>query len=144
MSNEEITVELAPEAEEAAVEQLPDAESVKAKWPELTEMYTSQPRLANALATAKLSCHEEDGRLILSFALVNEAQKNWIAEKKLRELEDRFQKILDCPKIRLEPDVLPEDKQEKKVYMPVEKAQDLMQKNAEVGELIKDLALDVR
>ena len=144
MSDEEITVELAPEDESHADVQLPDVESIKAKWPELAEMYTSQPRLANALATARLECREEDGRMILSFALVNEAQKNWIAEKKLRELEDRFQKLMDCPRIRLEPDVLPEDKQEKKVYMPVEKAQDLMQKNAEVGELIKDLALDVR
>ena len=144
MSDEEITVELAPEAEADAPVALPDPESVLAKWPELAAMYSAQPRLANALANAKLEVRSADGLLTVDFALVNEAQKNWIAEKKLRELEERFQKLMDCPKIRLEPGVIPEEEQEKKIYMPVEKAQDLMSKNAEVSELVKDLALDIR
>ena len=143
MSDEEITVELAQE-DEGAEQPLPDAEALKARWPELAAMYTSQPRLANALTTASLDTREEDGRIILSFALVNEAQCNWIAEKKLRELEDRFQKLANCSRIRLEPCVLPEEQQEDKKYMPVEKAKDLMQRNPEVGELIKDLSLDIR
>ena len=144
MSDEEITVELAPEDAAGDDEPLPDAEAVKGKWPELAAMYTSQPRLANALGTARLDVKESDGLLVLSFSLVNEAQKNWIAEKKLRELEERFRKICASSKIRLEPDVLPDDKQEKRIYMPTEKAQDLMTRNSEVGELIKDLALDIR
>lgn len=144
MSDEEITVELAPDVEADAPVALPDHESVLAKWPELAAMYSAQPRLANALANAKLEVHSADGLLTVDFALVNEAQKNWIAEKKLRELEERFQKLMDCPKIRLEPGVIPEEEQEKKIYMPVEKAQDLMSKNAEVSELVKDLALDIR
>ncbi len=123
---------------------LPDAEELKAKWSELAAMYTAQPRLANALATASLEVREEDGRVVLGFALVSEAQRSWIADKKLRELEDRFQKLLNCSRIRLEPGVLPEEHQEDKKYMPVEKAQDLMQRNPEVGELIKDLSLDIR
>ncbi|MBR5906172.1 MAG: DNA polymerase III subunit gamma/tau [Bacteroidales bacterium] len=143
MSDEEITVELATEAD-SGEQPLPDAEALKAKWPELAAMYSAQPRLANALATAKLDTREEDGRVILSFALVSEAQRSWIADKKLRELEDRFQKLMNCNRIRLEPEVLPEEHQEDKKYMPVEKAQDLMQKNPEVGELIKDLSLDIR
>ena len=144
MSDEEITVELAPDVETDAPVALPDPESVLAKWPELAAMYSAQPRLANALANAKLEVRSADGLLTVDFALVNEAQKNWIAEKKLRELEERFQKLMDCPKIRLEPGVIPEEEQEKKIYMPVEKAQDLMSKNAEVSELVKDLALDIR
>ena len=143
MSDEEITVELAQE-DDGAEQPLPDAEELKARWPELAAMYTGQPRLANALTTASLDTREEDGRIILSFALVNEAQCNWIAEKKLRELEDRFQKLANCSRIRLEPCVLPEEQQEDKKYMPVEKAKDLMQRNPEVGELIKDLSLDIR
>ena len=95
-------------------------------------------------AKAKLGTREEDGRLVLEFALTNEAQRSWIAEKKLRELEDRLQKLVGSNKVRLEPGVLPEEHQEDKKYMPVEKAQDLMSKNAEVGELIKDLSLDIR
>ena len=142
MSDEEVTVELAQEEESA--QPLPDPEEMKAKWPELAAMYEAQPRLRNALATARLETREEDGRLILSFALVSEAQRSWIAEKKLRELEERFQKLAGSPKVRLEPGVLPEEHQEDKKYMPVEKAQDLMSKNPEVGALIKDLSLDIR
>lgn len=136
----------APAVEEsvAAQQPLPDAETLKAKWAELAAAYTAQPRLANALAGAKLEVREEEDRVVLAFALVNEAQRSWIAEKKLRELEDRIQALANCRKIRLEPEVLPEEHQEDKKYMPVEKAQDLMQKNPEVGALIKDLSLDIR
>ena len=145
IEGEEITVELAPEESSAAAASLPDAATLESKWQELSATYTtSQPRLANALSGAKLSVEEVDGGVTLSFALVNEAQKNWIAEKKLRELEERFRKICDCPKIRLEPCVVPEEEQEDKIYMPQEKARDLMSKNAEVGQLVKDLALDIR
>ena len=145
IEGEEITVELAPEESPAAAASLPDAATLESKWQELSATYTtSQPRLANALSGAKVTVEEADGGIILSFALVNEAQKNWIAEKKLRELEERFRKICDCPKIRLEPCVVPEEEQEDKIYMPQEKARDLMSKNAEVGQLVKDLALDIR
>ena len=145
IEGEEITVELAPEESSAAAASLPDSATLESKWQELSATYTtSQPRLANALSGAKVTVEEADGGIILSFALVNEAQKNWIAEKKLRELEERFRKICDCPKIRLEPCVVPEEEQEDKIYMPQEKARDLMSKNAEVGQLVKDLALDIQ
>ena len=137
--------EVAEQKEETAgPEKLPDAEEVEAKWPELAAMYTAQPRLSGALATAKLDVMQEDGILKVSFALVSKAQRDWIAEKKLRELEDRFSAILGCQSLRLYPEVLPEEEQEKKIYMPVEKAQDLMRRNSEVNELVKDLALDIR
>ncbi|MBR5043140.1 MAG: DNA polymerase III subunit gamma/tau [Bacteroidales bacterium] len=144
MDDEEITVELAAEEAPTPEISLPDAETINAKWQELAAMYHSQPRLANALSGAKLDARESDGLFIVSFAVVNEAQKNWIAEKKLRELEERFRKLIDCPKIRLEPCVIPEEEHENKIYMPQEKARDLMSKNVEVGELVKDLALDIR
>jgi hypothetical protein len=144
MDAEEITIELAPEEEKSSAAPLPDEETVKSKWQELAAMYTSQPRLANALSGAKLEIQKTEDSLVVSFAVVNEAQKNWIAEKKLRELEDRFRKLTDCTRLRLEPCVIPEDEQEDKIYMPQEKAKDLMSKNAEVGELVKDLALDIR
>ena len=123
---------------------LPSAEEVQAKWTELAATYTAQPRLSGALATARLDVLQEDGMLKVSFALVSKAQRDWIAEKKLRELEDRFSAMLGCQSLRLYPEVLPEEQQEKKIYMPVEKAQDLMRRNSEVNELVKDLALDIR
>jgi hypothetical protein len=144
MNEEEPEVMPAAEQVQKAEEALPEDGALAARWKDLAGLYASQPRLANALANAKLEVRSADGLLTVDFALVNEAQKNWIAEKKLRELEERFQKLMDCPKIRLEPGVIPEEEQEKKIYMPVEKAQDLMSKNAEVSELVKDLALDIR
>jgi DNA polymerase-3 subunit gamma/tau len=123
---------------------LPSTEEVQAKWTELAATYTAQPRLSGALATARLDVLQEDGMLKVSFALVSKAQRDWIAEKKLRELEDRFSAMLGCQSLRLYPEVLPEEQQEKKIYMPVEKAQDLMRRNSEVNELVKDLALDIR
>lgn len=131
-------------AEDSGSQPLPDAGVLKEKWPELAAMYAAQPRLANALATAKLEIREEEGRMVVAFALVNEAQRNWIAEKKLRELEDRMQALAGSKAVRLEPEVLPEEHQEDKKYLPIEKAQDLIGKNPEVGELIKDLSLDIR
>ena len=140
---EEVSVELAADEPQAAKE-LPTPDEVMARWQDLVAMYSSQPRLCNALATAKLSAAQEDGLVKLSFALVNEAQKNWIEERRLRELEDRFRKILDCSAVRLIPEVVPSHEQEDKIYMPVEKARDLMSRNSEVNELVKDLALDIR
>ena len=145
MSDEEITVELAVEEEaQQAVKALPTEEAVLAKWPELAATCKSQPRLAVGLANAKLEVAEEEGLLKVSFALMNKAQCDWIAKNKLRELEDTFCSMLDCKSVRLYPTVLPEEQQENKIYMPQEKARDLMSRNPEVNELVKDLALDIR
>ena len=145
MSDEEITVELAVEEEaQQAVKALPTEEAVLAKWPELAATCKSQPRLAVGLANAKLEVAEEEGLLKVSFALMNKAQCDWIAKNKLRELEDTFCAMLDCKSVRLYPTVLPEEQQENKIYMPQEKARDLMSRNPEVNELVKDLALDIR
>ena len=143
MSDEEITVELATE-EKVEAKALPSAEEVLSRWPDLAGTCSSQPRLAVGLANAKLDVAEEDGLLKVSFALMNKAQCDWIAKHKLRELEDAFCAMLDCRNIRLCPTVIPEEQQENKIYMPQEKAQDLMSRNPEVNELVKDLALDIR
>ena len=145
MNGEEITVELAPEEEKPAEQAaLPRADTVKAKWPDLAATCSSQPRLAVGLANARLETREEDGNLIVSFGLVNKAQCDWINKHKLRDLEESFSAMLDCKRLRLEPFVIPEEDQENKIYMPTEKAKDLMSRNPEVAELVKDLALDIR
>ena len=145
LMNEE-EVEVMPVAEEKAEKEkpLPGDEEMAAKWKELVAMYGSQPRLANALANASLSFGEEGGRKVVFFTVTNEAQKKWIEERVLRDLESRFAKIVDCGKIRLEPTVVPEEEQGKRIYMPSEKAEDLMSKNEEVRNLVVDLGLDIK
>ena len=58
--------------------------------------------------------------------------------------ESKFARLTGCGKLRLEPTVLPEEEQEKKIYMPSEKAEDLMSKNEEVRNLVVDLGLDIK
>ena len=144
MNEEEVEVMPATEEQAEGEKPLPGDEEMAAKWKDLVAMYGSQPRLANALANANLSFGEEAGRKVVFFTVTNEAQKKWIEERVLRDLEGRFAKIVDCGKIRLEPTVVPEEEQGKRIYMPSEKAEDLMSKNEEVRNLVVDLALDIK
>jgi len=135
----------AAEAKAAAPEQtLPEDGVLADKWKELAAQYASQPRLANALSNAKLDFREEGDRKIVSFTVTNEAQKKWIEERILRDLEGKFARLADCNLLRLEPTVVPEEEQGKKIYLPSEKAEDLMSKNEEVRNLVVDLGLDIK
>ncbi len=137
--------EVMPASTPAPQEQaLPADDVLSEKWKELSAQYGGQPRLANALANAVLSFREEDGRKVISFTVTNEAQKKWIEERMLRDLEGRYAKLCDCGKIRLEPVVPQEEEQAPRIYMPTEKAEDLMSKNEEVRNLVVDLGLDIK
>ena len=135
----------AAEAKAAAPEQtLPEDGVLADKWKDLAAQYASQPRLANALSNANLSFREESDRKVVSFTVTNEAQKKWIEERILRDLEGKFARLTGCGRIRLEPTVVPEEEQGKKIYLPSEKAEDLMSKNEEVRNLVVDLGLDIK
>ena len=127
----------------AAPVELPGDEAVHGAWARLSESYSDKPRLANALNNAGLEISREDGRLTVVFSVTNEAQKKWIEERMLRELESRFGSMLHCPRLRLEAAVSPEGEQPEVKYLPSEKAEDLMRQNDEVKNLVKDLSLDV-
>ena len=144
MNDEEPEVMPVMEEKAEGEKPLPGDEELAAKWKDLVAMYGSQPRLANALNNANLSFGEDAGRKVVYFTVTNEAQKKWIEERVLRDLEGRFAKIVDCGKLRLEPTVVPEEEQGKRIYMPSEKAEDLMSKNEEVRNLVVDLALDIK
>ncbi|MBO7575751.1 MAG: DNA polymerase III subunit gamma/tau [Bacteroidales bacterium] len=147
MDEEEVEVMPAAGTQAAAEEKpeaLPEDGVLAGQWKELAAQFASQPRLANALSNANLSFREEDGRKVVAFTVTNEAQKKWIEERILRDLESKFARLTGCGKLRLEPTVLPEEEQEKKIYMPSEKAEDLMSKNEEVRNLVVDLGLDIK
>ena len=134
----------APAEQTAAEQPLPSDGVLAEKWKELAASYGGQPRLANALANAALAFREEDGRKVIGFSVTNEAQKKWIEERILRDLEDKFARLAGCGRIRLEPSVTPEEEQGPRIYMPTEKAEDLMSKNEEVRNLVVDLGLDIK
>ena len=80
---------------------------------------------------------------MVSFTVTNEAQRRWIEEKMLREMENDFCSLAACRMLRLEPAVLPEEEMKEVKYMPKEKAEDLISHNEEVRNLVMDLSLDV-
>ncbi len=139
---EEKPAEEAPAASETA---LPDDDAIRARWKDLVPRYESQPRLASALAKAQLRITEENGVKSVFFTVSNAAQKKWIEDKILRDMENAFRDILNCRKVNLHVDDIPEEEPgEKKPYMPEEKAKDLMDKHPEVRAFVADLGLDTK
>lgn len=119
-------------------------EEIMSKWPDLVAQYASKPRLSNTLSASKLSVVSDDGVRFLIFSVLNTAQKEWIESKLLHELEGRFRIVSGVSDIKLRVDVTPEEERPQTVYMPSEKAKDLMAKNDEVRNLVSDFGLDVR
>ena len=81
---------------------------------------------------------------MVSFSVTNEAQRKWIEDKMLRELEVKMCELVSCKALRLRPFVIPEEELPDKKYMPKDKAEDLVRNNAEVRSLVTDLQLDVK
>ena len=124
---------------------LPDDDAIRARWKDLIPRYESQPRLASAMATMELRITEENGVKSVFFSVANAAQKKWIEDKILRDMENAFREILSCRKVNLHVDDIPEEAPaEKKPYMPEEKAKSLMDKNPEMRAFVADLGLDTK
>ena len=128
---------------QAETQQLPSDEYVREKWPELIKACAvGKPRLEHALNNAPLTCSEEDGWKNVSFEVTNDAQKAWIENGMLRDMESSFSAILGSNRVRMSVTVKPVENIAPKVYMPAEKAKEMMNANPEVLNLVKDLGLD--
>lgn len=125
-------------------DRMPENAEITGHWQKLPEQYRSRPRLYSTLATTKLNVKEMDGYKLLEFYVMNLAQKTWVEQELLRELEDKLQKSLGTKRVRLAVEVIPEEKVEKKIYMPEDKAKAMMASNEEIRNLVKDLDLDVK
>ena len=123
---------------------LPDDETVRQQWKELSKIYADKPRLASTIANGKIEVREDGGVKIVDFVVKNDAQKQWIVDKLLRDLEGNLRKLLGTPKVNIEVEVVPEEATEKVPYMPEEKAKDLMDKNPDVRAFVLDLSLDTK
>ena len=124
---------------------VPDDAILRAKWPELAEVYNDKPRLSSMLKSTSLDIEEGEDAKTVTFRVVNDAQKDWVESKLLHELEGNYRKIVGCMKVYLRVAVTPDDAPEqKKIYMPSEQAKELMAQNEEVKSLVKDLELDIK
>ena len=134
-------------AEEKAVEEagkLPEDALVVEKWKEMASQYADKPRLASTIANGTVNVREENATKIVDFVVKNEAQKLWIEEKLLWDLEGRLRGLLACNKVNIMVSVVPEEEVKKVPYMPEEKAKDLMDKNPDVRAFVADLGLDTK
>ena len=122
----------------------PDEATLKAKWPELAKGYENKPRLVSMLTTTTLAISGDDSARTVTFQVVNEGQKAWVESKLLHELEGNFRSIVGSQKVYLRVDVIPDEVEQPKIYMPSDKAKELMAGNDEVRHLVKDFGLDIK
>lgn len=141
-------VENAEKAENTKVEivqaELPSDDALKARWPELAALYSAKPRLYTMLTNSKLEFETVEGKKVVRFQVVNDAQKEWVESKLLHELEGHFRRIAGSDALMLSVTVAPVAEGEKVVYMPSDRAKVLMENNEEVKNLVKDFSLDIK
>ena len=141
---EEKPEEAAPAAAAPQEVQLPDDETLRLKWKEMAGQYSAKPRLASMLSSGNVSISEDSGVKLVEFFVTNDAQKQWVEEKMLRELENKLRDLTACPKVNVLVSVTPMEEVERKPYMPEEKAKDLMERNPEVRAFVADMGLDTK
>ena len=123
---------------------LPGDELVRLQWKELAKQYSAKPRLASMLSSGNIHLSEEGGVKLVEFFVTNEAQKLWVEEKMLRELETRLRDLVSCVKVNVLVSVTPMEEVKSVPYMPEEKARDLMEKNPDVRAFVADMGLDTK
>lgn len=123
---------------------IPDDQEIKDAWKKLPPEYKSRPRLYSTLESTGVVVSDKGSYKLLEFFVQNVAQKNWVEQELLRELEGKLQRLTESTGVRLGVQVLPEEKVEKKVYMPDDKAKAMMAANKEIENLVKDFDLDVK
>ena len=123
---------------------LPDDDLVRLQWKELAKQYSAKPRLASMLSSGNIHLGEDNGVKQVEFFVTNDAQKQWVEEKMLRELETKLRELVSCTKVNVLVSVTPMEETEKVPYMPEEKAKDLMEKNPDVRAFVADMGLDTK
>lgn len=111
-------------------------------WSLMAEGETTYPRLKNAILNTPPVL--EDDNLTVVFNVGNSSQQVWIEKNSLPKLNLFLQKTLKNGNVKLVIRVQEVDEQDKKLYMPQEKAEFLLSNNPELKELKKDLDLDIK
>lgn len=125
-------------------DRIPEEAEIRENWKNLPALYESRPRLSSMLESTKVLVKPMDGYVLVEFYVTNLAQKSWVEQELLRDLEDNLQKMLGSRGLRLAVEVTPDEKMEKKIYMPEDKAKVMIAGNEEIGNLVKDFDLEVK
>ena len=111
-------------------------------WQKLAQDTSNPPRLASAVK--KMNPHILDDGITIEFFVENAAQKSWMEKNKLYQYMAFLQKELSNSKIQLTAKIKEIPQQERKLYMPQEKAEYLLKNNPELVNLSKDLDLEIK
>ena len=125
-------------------DQMPEDLAIYESWKKIPEQYVSRPRLYTTLSSTKTTVKNKESYKLLEFYVQNSSQKAWVEQELLRELESKIQKDLGSSRVRLAVEVIPQEKTEKRIYMPEDKAKAMISGNEEIGNLVKDFGLDVK
>ena len=117
-------------------------EALLVAWTKMGESQTAYPRLGSAIKQSEPEL--EDDNLTVIFYVSNSAQKVWIEKNSILSLTKFLQDELENRQLKLIVRVKEVAEQEKKLYMPHEKADFLLKNNPELRELHKDLELDLK
>ena len=122
----------------------PEDLAIYESWKKIPEQYVSRPRLYTTLSSTKTTVKNKESYKLLEFYVQNSSQKAWVEQELLRELESKIQKDLGSSRVRLAVEVIPQEKVEKRIDMPEDKAKAMISGNEEIGNLVKDFGLDVK
>lgn len=125
-------------------DKMPEDLAIYESWKKIPEQYVSRPRLYTTLSSTKTTVKNKESYKLLEFYVQNSSQKAWVEQELLRELESKIQKDLGSSRVRLAVEVIPQEKVEKRIYMPEDKAKAMISGNEEIGNLVKDFGLDVK
>ena len=117
-------------------------EKLNAAWSKMADAQTQYPRLATAIRQTQPELMEDNRTIV--FRVGNSAQQAWIEKNSLPSLTGFLQRELKNGELVLIVDVVKVEQQEKKLYMPHEKAEFLYRNNPELVALSKDLDLDIK
>lgn len=111
-------------------------------WQKLAQDKSNPPRLASAVT--KMNPHILDDGTTIEFFVENATQKSWMEKNKLFQYMTFLRKELSNSKIQLSIKIKEIPKEERKLYMPQEKAEYLLKNNPELVNLSKDLDLEIK
>ncbi len=99
------------------------------------------PRLITAIKQTSPELEADNETVV--FVVSNSAQKAWIEKNSVLLISNFLQDALENKNVKLSVRIKEVVEQEKKLYMPHEKAEFLMNNNPQLQELAKDLNLDL-
>ena len=121
-------------------------ESMMNAWQSLAGRERTSGRSSLATAMLHHSPGIDIGSAVLTFFVSNSAQQEWIREKAVSRMEAALRKELGNSKVKIDVQIYesPRGQKEAVPYMPEDKAKFMVAKHPELGELVKDLELDVK